>query len=314
MIRIVNVNALTQDHCEAETFARYDTEYRCVMTRTSEELIDAARDAEVVLFTFSAFTEEVFAALPKLRLLVRYGIGYDTVDLAAARAHGVTVCNAPTYGTIDVAEHAFALLQAANRKIPSFDAGVRAGSWGACAAYPSHRLRGAVLGLVGFGRIARNMARIAEGFGMETAAYDPFVSQEDAGKTRMLPLEELLRVSDYVSLHAPLNAENRHLIRRETLARMKDGAVLINTARGGLVDTAALADALRAGKLRAAGLDVFETEPLPADSPLFGLENVVLTPHTAWLTEESLVSLHEEVTDEVVRYLEGKPNLHVVNR
>ncbi|MEA4824575.1 MAG: C-terminal binding protein [Clostridiaceae bacterium] len=314
MIKIVNVNANKLYDYEASVFARYDTEYTFAAVQNSDELIAAAKDAEVILFTSACFTEEVFAALPKLKLLVRYGIGYDTVDLTAARAHGVDVCNAPTYGTIDVAEHAMALLLAANRKILSFDAGVREGEWGKSAAYPTHRLKDTTLGLVGLGRIARNVAQYAQGFGMKTIAYDPYIKPEDTGNTTLVSLGELLRTSDYISLHAPLTEENRHMICRETLAQCKPNAVLVNTSRGGLIDTDALAEALRTGVIRGAGLDVLETEPMPENSPLTKLTNVVLTPHTAWLTEESVVSLHEEVTAEVVRFLKGQPNLHIVNR
>lgn len=217
-------------------------------------MIEAAWDAEVVLFTSAKFKEEVFCALPRLRLLVRYGIGYDTVDLAAARSHRVNVCNAPSYGAIDVAEHGLALMLAANRKLCSCDRNIREGRWGQNADYPTLRMREKTLGFIGYGRIAR-----------------------------------------YFAASAP-------------------SAILVNASRGGLVDTDALAEALCAGRLRAAGLDVFETEPLPEDSPLLSLDNVVLTPHAAWLSTESIQTLHEEVTSEVVRFLEGKPNLNIVNR
>lgn len=245
---------------------------------------------------------------------MRYGIGYDNVDLAAAREHGVDVCNAPTYGVIDVAEHTMALLLAANRKVLSYDAGIRGGRWGKSAPHSMYRLNGAVMGLVGFGRIAQNVAQHARGFRMNIIVCDPYIKPEDRGDITLVSFEELLRTADYISLHAPLTVESRYMIRRETLALCKPNAILVNTSRGGLVDTDALAEALQTGVIRAAGLDVLEAEPISTDSILGKLDNVVLSPHIAWLTEESKIALHEEVTAEVERFLQKKPNLHVVNR
>ncbi|MCR4805816.1 MAG: C-terminal binding protein [Clostridia bacterium] len=316
MIRIVNVNSKDKAPYEAEVFARYGAEYECVSTSNAEEGIAAAKDADVILFTAAKFTSEVFDALPKLRLMVRYGMGYDTVDLAAARAHGVDVCNAPSYGAEAVSEHAWAMLMAANRKIPSYDAHIRTGEFGKSAAYRPMRMSGKTLGILGFGRIARRVAQFGKGFSMRILAYDPYLPESvfaDAGVEKA-DLDTLLRESDYISVNAPLTKETYHILNAEAFAKMKPTAVLANTARGALIDEDALVDALEKGVIRAAAVDVYENYPKEPDSPLLVPENLVLTPHVAWDTVESYDALHREVTDEVVRFLEGKPNLNIVNR
>ena len=316
MIRIVNVNSGSQSPYEAEVFARYDTEYVCVSTSNADEVVAAAKDADVILFTAAKFTDEVFDRLPKLKLMVRYGMGYDTVDLKAARAHGVDVCNAPSYGAEAVAEHSWAMLMAANRKIPSYDAHIRAGEFGKSAAYKPMRMSGKTLGILGFGRIARKVAQFGLGFSMRVLAYDPYLPENvfsDAGVTRA-DLDTLLRESDYLSVNAPLTDETRHILNAEAFAKMKPDAVLANTSRGALIDEDALVNALEKGQIRAAAVDVYETYPKTADSPLLRPENLVLTPHIAWDTVESYDALHKEVTEEVVRFLEGQPAKNVVNR
>ena len=316
MIRIVNVNSKDKAPYEAEVFARYGAEYECVSTSNADEIVAAAKDAQVILFTAAKFTNEVFDRLPNLRLMVRYGMGYDTVDLAAARAHNVDVCNAPSYGAEAVSEHAWAMLMAANRKIPSYDAHIRAGEFGKSAAYRPMRMSGKTLGILGFGRIARRVAQFGKGFSMRVLAYDPYLPESvfaDAGAERA-DLDTLLRESDYISVNAPLTKETYHILNAEAFAKMKPTAVLANTARGALIDEDALVDALEKGVIRAAAVDVYENYPNYIESPLLVPENLVLTPHVAWDTVESYDALHKEVTDEVVRFLEGKPNLNIVNR
>ncbi len=316
MIRIVNVNSGSQSPYEAEVFARYDTEYVCVSTSNADEGVAAGREGDVIRFTAARLTDEVFGGLPKLRLMVRYGMGYDTVDLKAARAHGVDVCNAPSYGAEAVAEHSWAMLMAANRKIPSYDAHIRAGEFGKSAAYKPMRMSGKTLGILGFGRIARKVAQYGKGFSMRVLSYDPYLPESvfaDAGVEKA-DLDTVLRESDYISVNAPLTKETCHMLNAEAFSKMKPTAVLANTARGALIDEDALVDALEKGVIRAAAIDVYENYPKEADSPLLVPENLVLTPHIAWDTVESAEALHREVTDEVVRFLEGKPNLNIVNR
>jgi len=316
MIKIVNVNSGKKAPLEEQVFAQYGAEYNCVVTKTAEELIEAGQGAQVILFTAARFTAEVFDCLPELRLLVRYGIGYDTVDLAAARERNVDVCNAPSYGAVDVAEHTFTLLLSANRKIISYDANVRAGQFGGSGEYNAFRLCGKTLGLIGFGRIARHVVKFAQGFGMEVVTYDPYIetSAVEAMEARAIGFEELLRTADFVSLHTPLNDKTYHMIGTREFTLMKPSAVLINTARGALVDENALFEALKARNIRAAGIDVYENYPRELGNPFHALDNIVLTPHIAFNTVEAVEALHEEVTEEVVRFLQGKPNLNIVNR
>ncbi len=316
MIRIVDVNNPQKLPYEAEVFARYGAAYDCVSTSCAEEVVAAAGDADVILFTAAKFPREIFGRLPKLRLLVRYGMGYENVDLAAARAHGVDVCNAPSYGAEAVAEHAWALLMAANRKIPSFDAHIRRGEYGGSADYRPMRMSGKTLGILGFGRIGRKVARFGQGFSMRVLSYDPCLPENvfaEAGVEKA-DLDTLLREADFISVNAPLTEETRHIIDTAAFSKMKPTAVLANTARGALIDENALVDALKKGELRAAALDVYETYPRDPESPLLVPKNLILTPHIAWNTVESAEALHREVTDEVVRFLEGRPNLNVVNR
>lgn len=316
MISIVHVNSSVKSPYEESVFSKYGASYECISTNTEEELLEAAKDADVILFTAAKFTARVFDKLPKLRLMVRYGMGYDTVDLEAARAHGVDVCNAPSYGAAAVAEHSFSLLAAANRKIPSYDKNVHDGQFGQSAQYESYLMSGKNLGIIGFGRIARKVAEFGKGFGMKILAYDPYLPDEVFASVgaRRCTLDEIYAEADFISVNAPLTKETYHLVDANAFAKMKPEAVLVNTSRGALIDDAALVDALTSKKIRAAAIDVYENYPKTADSPLLIPDNLILTPHIAWNTVESGEALHVEVTEEVVRFLEGKPNLNIVNR
>ena len=215
-----------------------------------------------------------------------------------------------------MAEHSFSMLVAANRKIPSYDRNIREGRFGKSADYSSYLMAGKTLGIVGFGRIARQVAQFGKGFGMQVIAYDPYLPDavfSDCG-VRRVTLEELYANAEFISVNAPLTKETYHLIDASAFAQMKPEAVLVNTSRGALVDENALVEALLSKKIRAAAIDVYENYPTDPESVLLKPENLILTPHIAWNTVESFESLHREVTDEVVRFLEGKPNLNVVNR
>jgi len=304
------------DAYETRAFGDNGIEYRRVTTTNADEIVAAAENAPVLLFTAAKFPAELFDRLPNLKLLVRYGIGFDTVDTAAARAHGVDVCNCPTYGCYDVAEHAFSLLMSANRRIVNYDRGIREGKWGNGGDYEAHRLQGKTLGLVGFGRIARMVAQFAQGFSMQILAYDPFLPAEMFAKAGAVSatLDEVLTGSDFISLHAPMNAENAHLINREAFAKMKPSAVLINTARGGLVDQDALYDALASRRIRAAGIDVWDPYPNQVGDRFHALDNIVMTPHMAWNSPEAVADLVKEATEEAMRFFRGEALTHIVNR
>lgn len=259
-------------------------------------------------------TAPVLAAADSLAVVGRSGIGVDNVDVASAVDHGVTVVHVPAYCVDEVATHALALLLACERKLLPFDRSVRDGDWDWSVAAPIHRLSGSTVGLVAFGKIARNLARKLSGFELDVVACDPYVAAAEmaAFDVTRVSFEELLDRSDFVSVHAPLTDETERLFDDAAFRSMRDGAVFVNTARGGVVDEAALATALRTGPVAAAGLDVRQSEP-PADSPLDDLENVVLTPHAGWYSEEAREELNHTVAEDVVRVLTGDEPHHPVD-
>ncbi|MFN4293335.1 MAG: C-terminal binding protein [Thermoflexales bacterium] len=278
--------------------------------RTEDDVIRAARDADALIIGFVPITARVMDALPRLRCVVRYGVGYETIDVPAAAARGIQVANVPDYCIPEVADHAMALLLALARKVIPLDASVRRGEWATLkAAKPAHRIEGQTLGLIGMGRIGSAVVRRALGFGMRVIAHDKYLSPERAqavGAT-LVDFDTLLREADFISIHTPLTPETRHLINAETIDKMKPSAYLINVARGAIVDTLALADALQRGKLAGAALDVFEQEPLPDDHPIRNAPNVILHPHAAWYSEEAMTQLQVNAAEEVARALRGEP-------
>jgi phosphoglycerate dehydrogenase-like enzyme len=272
-----------------------------------EEVAAAAQGADAVFVYYARFLRATIARLDGVRVLARCGTGYDNIDVAAAREHGMQVVYVPDYGVDDVADHALALMLACARKIALSDRRVRAGDWpGYRALGPMFRLRGRTLGLLGYGRIGRRLGEKGAALGMRVLAHDPYV--DEATATR----EELFGASDFVSIHVPLTPETRHAVGAAELAAMKPGAIVVNTARGPIVDTVALAAALRDGRLGGAGIDVFEEAPLPADHPLRACENAVLTPHSAAYTEEALAEVRKRALADALRILHGETPRHPV--
>lgn len=283
-----------------------------------EQLMHEVKDVDLLLMCYTPITARVIQSATRLRGIVKYGVGIDAIDTEAARSRRIPVVNIPEYAEETVAEGAFALMLALSRKICALDAVMKSAGW----AWPvqqwlGHDLAGKTLGLVGVGRIGRNLARMAgAGFRMRVLGYDPFVTAEAmsrAGVQKCEHLPELLGVADFVSLHAVLNSDTRHLIGRTELARMKPSAVLINVSRGGLVDEAALLAALLESRIAGAGLDVFTQEPLTTSghplSPLFSLPNVVLLPHLTFYTHEAMERLERETLERCDEILNGRPVL-----
>jgi D-3-phosphoglycerate dehydrogenase len=265
------------------------------------DLVDAARGADAIFVYYARVPGEVVERLDGCRVLARCGTGYDNIDVEAARARGIEVVYVPDYGIDDVADHALALLLACARKLALSDRLVRGGAWpGYGDLAPLHRLRGRTLGLLGYGRIARNLAEKARALGLRVIAHDPYVPEAHASR------DELFRESDFLSVHVPLTDETRHTIGRAELAVMKPGAVLVNTARGAVVDTVALASALAKARLAGAGIDVYEEAPLPADHPLRACPTAVLTPHSAAYTAESLAEVRKRPLADALRVLRGE--------
>ena len=283
----------------------HDVQLRVLACRTPEEVAAQAGDADVLLNQYVPITGEVLDALPRCRLVVRYGVGVDNVDVAAATERGVWVANVPDYGRDEVADHTLALALAVLRGVVVLDRSVRDGVWDLEAARPLHRLATLTYGVVGCGAIGRAVARRAAGLGMRVLGYD--IPQVRSGPPiERVPLEGLLEAADVVSLHAALTPESHHLIGAAALGRMRPTAFLVNTARGGLVDAAALLAALDAGALAGAALDVLEGEP-PDELGwrLARHPRVVATPHAAWYSEEAFHTLKTEVAREALRVLEG---------
>ncbi|MEX0756275.1 MAG: C-terminal binding protein [Actinomycetota bacterium] len=282
---------------------------------TPDEVRAAVAGADAILNCYTVIPAEVIRELEACRVIARYGIGLDTIDLDAATARGIVVTNVPDYCVDEVSDHALALMLALARGVARLDRSVRGGSWTPSDARPLHRLRGRTLGLIGFGKIATTLAAKCGSLGLAVAVYDPFVPDDvvRAAGGEPLPLEALLADADIVSLHAPLTEQTRHLIGDTELAIMKPGAFLINTSRGPLIDHDALDAALETGRLGGVGLDVLETEPPAADDPLLRRDNVIVTPHAAFYSEESVAELQRKAAEQVVAVLAGQAPPYAVN-
>jgi len=302
---------------EIKVLAPFNPEFIVVPKSASqEERAKALLQADALMIREAPLPLEYIALLDKCQAIVRYGVGVDNVDLAAAKEKGIYVANVPDYGSEDVAEHALALLLAATRRITSRNTQVHAGEWNIGQAEPMYRLSGKVLGIVGFGRIARCLAAKASGIGFSRMLVcDPLLNDADAmaAGVEKVTLEQLCQQADLISLHVPLSEKTRHLIGAEQLALMKPTTIVVNTSRGGLIDESALYQALIENRLFAAGLDVFEQEPVRQDHPLLTLPNVICTDHTAWFTEESVTELQRKAAQEVLRIFEGNKPLNWVN-
>ena len=277
---------------------------------TEDLVISTARDADAILVREGPVTGRVIASLNKLKVIARYGVGVDNVDLEAARQHQIYASIVPNYGNEDVSDHAMALLLACIRTLPIRDKNVRNGIFETDIVSEIHRTTGRNLGLVGYGKIARVFHRKWQGFlPARVLVYDPFVDAPAITKSgaEKVDLDTLLSEADYISIHAPLTPETRHIINAAALKKMKSTTVIVNTSRGAIIDTEALARALQEGEIFAAGIDVFEKEPLPLDHPLVSVPNVILTPHLAWYSKESTRDLQTGAAMEVKRVLSGQP-------
>ncbi len=277
--------------------------------KTEEQVIEATKNADAVLVQFAPMNRAVIAQLSRCKVIVRYGVGIDNVDLEAARVRAIIVCNVPNYCIDEVADHSFALAMTLTRQILAIDSQVKQSVWSNTPPRPMLASRQMTFVTIGFGRIARALLERARACKFNVATCDPYLAANiDLPKgVRNLSMEEALATADILSLHLPLTQATHHLINADTLASLKPTSFLINTARGGLVDGIALADALNGGRLAGAGLDVFEQEPLAADHPLRNCANVLLTSHVAWYSEISGTELQKMAAEEAVRALFDQP-------
>lgn len=299
-----------------------DAEMVIARPTNDEELAEAGRDADGMIFHGALpLTREIISKLNRCKVVCRTGVGVDRLDLEAAREHGVTVCNAAGCNSIEVSEQMIGLMIAISRKLVRMNQYVREGRWRRHTAElhsyrgPVSRIAGQTLGIVGLGNVGRQVAPRAQGMKMNVQAVDPYVAPEIAGAmgVKLVSLDELVRTSDVISLHAPLVNATRKMFGRDQFAAMKKTAYLLNCARGGLVDTDALYDALTTGEIAGAALDVTDPEPMPPDHPILTLPNVIVTCHTAANSNESYVDCQTHAAREVVRVLQGEPPTTEIN-
>lgn len=285
-------------------------------TDDENEIAKKAVGAEAIIFASTRFTDSLFSLLPDLKIISRRGIGIDTVDIESATRHKVKVCNCQSYGAKDVAQHTVALMLSLIHRIPTYDNRLKdENNWCYTDIPMACRLCEKKVGIVGFGRISKAISAMLSGFGAEVLVYDPYTSKESAEKlgVKVVSLDELLTTADIISLNAPLTDSTRHMINEDAINKMKNGAMIINTGRGALIDEEALVKALENGKLSGAALDVYENEPFDNDSKLRSLKNVVLTPHIAWHSTEAIRDLDVEVTQNIIDYFEKKPLKNALN-
>jgi D-3-phosphoglycerate dehydrogenase / 2-oxoglutarate reductase len=298
-----------------KALARLDPEYRMAKSASADDILAVARDADAILVTYAKLPGSLLRQLTRCKAIGRFGLGVDNIELPAASELGIAVNYVPDYCLREVSDHAMALLLALARKVTFANKLVQSGRWELPPLVPLRRLEGQTLGLVGFGNIPRTLAPKAKAFGFHVITYDPFVVAEAlaAAGVESVSFDDLLKRSDFISVHAPLQPATRGLMNAKTFAKMKKGAYLINTARGPLVDEAALVAALDSGHLGGAALDVVVTEPLAKDSPLLSRDNVILTPHTGFYSVEALEELQTKCASDVARVLSGEKAVYPIS-
>lgn len=314
MFTVAGVDLKHDPEIEREILEDIDAELIVGNAQTEDEVIEAGAGADALLVSLAPITETVFEALEDVKVVGRYGIGVDNIDLDAATAHGVQVVHVPSYCEDEVSTHALTLLLASARRVCRYNESVKGGGWDWELGRPIHRLRGSTLGLAGFGKIPRLLVEKTAGFDFDVIAYDPYLSTDQLAEhgVEKVDFDDLLERSDFISVHTPLTDETEGMFDAEAFGHMKESAILINTSRGPVVDTDALYDALTEGEIDAAGLDVMPEEP-PGESPLFALDTVTLTPHMAFYSEESIVIQRRTVASDVARVLRGEPPENLAN-
>ncbi len=301
---------------ETKIITEFGAQLKACHLMTEEEIIGAVRDADAVIVQYAVITRKIIDHMQNCKMIIKYGIGVNNIDSAAATEKGIYVCNVPDYGVDEVSNHAIALLLALAKKLPVITKALRGGDWGYTSTVPLFRLAGSTLGLVGLGRIPSLVAKKMSGFGMRILAFDPYMTPESAQErgAELVGFETLCRESDFISIHCPLTDSTAHLFDERAFALMKKTAFLINSARGPVIDEKALVQALKSKKIAGAGLDVFETEPISQENELLRMDNVIATPHCAWYSEEAISTLQRKVAEEVVNVLKGNPPFNCTNK
>lgn len=315
MEKVLVINQLHPDAIRVLE-GRKDIRHEILDNPTREELIAGLADATAVTVRMTPITADLISSAPLLKVVSRHGVGYDNVDIDACSEHGVAVAIIGPINADTVAEHTMFLMLSAARAGIMVDSATREGDFGICNRVPTFELQNKTLLIVGFGRIGQRVARLARAFEMDVTVHDPFVAPDASSGVRVVPsLEDALAKADVLTMHVPLTDETRHMISHEQIARMPWGSIVVNASRGGVVDESALLDAVRSGQLFGAGLDVFEDEPLPASSPLATEKRIVLSPHSASLSAETLVAMGIKTVENALDAIDGHldPGL-VVNR
>lgn len=306
---------------ERSILAEVGAEVVALQAKSESELFEAVADCDAVMNQYARVGASTIARMGRCKVIARYGVGVDIVDVDAATARGIPVTNVRDYCTEEVADHAIALWLSLVRNLDVYNRATHRGEWSWQSGRPVHRTRGRTMGIVSFGKIGRAIASRAAAFGVELVVFDPYLEAADvaAAGARKVEKDELLRVSDYICMQAPMTPETRHFLSAREFAQMKRGVVIVNTGRGPTIDNRALYDAITSGTVAGAGLDDPEEEPAkraswnPADNPLFSLPNVLVTPHSAYYSEESIRAAREIAASEVARVLSGRPPLNPVN-
>jgi len=298
-----------------KALAKLDPTFRMAKSTGAEDILAVARDADAILVTYAKLPRDLIMQLTRCKAIGRFGLGVDNIDLPAAKEKGIAVNYVPDYCIREVSDHAMAMLLGLIRKIPFSNMLVQAGRWEMPAVVPIRRIEGTVLGLLGFGHIPRLVAPKAKAFGMKVIAYDPYAKPDvfkQAG-VDSVDFDTLLATSDYLSVHAPLTPQTRGMMNAQAFGKLKKGAYIVNTARGPLIDEAAMIAALDSGQVGAAALDVVAVEPLAKDSPLLGRDNVIVTPHTAFYSIEALDELQSKCASDVARVLSGEKAIYPIS-
>lgn len=312
---VVTANIFPGLETEKEVLAPYNVELVKRPCQTQEQLAEAGKDAVALLVGNVHINAEVISHFPHCLAIVKPSVGVDNIDIDAATAAGVCVANVPDYGTDEVATHAMALLLNAIRYVDAEATAVRGGRWQPKPPYPIQRSAGRTLGIIGFGRIGQSVARKASGFDWRLLAWDPYLGDEEIrqGGAEPAEFETLLGQSDFVTLHLPLTEETQGMIDASALAQMKPSAFLVNTARGGVVDSAALLKAVESGQIAGAAVDVVDEEPPPPDHPLYCTDRILVTAHVAWYSEQAFRDVRVKAVEEVARVLGSQLPLNLLN-
>ena len=301
---------------EEEVLNKLGIELTFAQCKTEEDVIEACKDADALINQYAPISRKVIEKLEKCKVISRYGVGFNTIDVEAATEKGIIVGNVTDYCLDEVSNHAMALILSNARKVTLLNNAVKNGNWDFKVAVPIFRLKGRTLGLVGFGNIPQTVAKKAQAFDLKVIAYDPFVSEEVAASknVELVTLDELCERSDFISVHVPLNQHTEKMISHEQFDKMRKEAFIINTARGPIIDEQALIEALQEGKIAGAGLDVLETEPINPDNPLLKMDNVIINPHSAFYSVEAELELKRKTAENVADVLSGYYPTYLVNR